>query len=254
MHDRRSKSLPGLRLLHTSDCHLGKGAEIKPAFEALLAAVVAGGFDILLIVGDLFDSTHVEDNLVTLAARELSNTGVPTILLPGNHDPIGPHSVYKRFRAARPAQNIHILDEPGGTWLALPELGVTFWGRPTREHTPWFHPLADVPTPPDDSWAVLLAHGQVMPSDEPTRYSSPIYPRHLAALRWDYLALGHADRYQVISGYNTPSCYPGDTARSRQTDAGAVAVTFRPDVRDERVTFEWMRLDPSSATTEATVI
>lgn len=241
----RTSALRALRLMHTSDCHLGKEPGVVTAFRALLEACRHYQVDALLIVGDLFDSGNVPDEMVRVAVDGLCGLGIPTLILPGNHDPIGPGSVYGRFRDADPAAHVHVLDAPDGTWLRLPELSVTFWGRPTAQHTRQFRPLANTPAPPTDTWGVLLAHGHVTTSDDPTIYGSPIYPRDLAPLKWDYLALGHADRYRVIDGHPIPACYPGDTAHSRGSHSGAVVVLLQPGAPVE---FEWISLNVTAAT------
>ena len=58
--------------------------------------------------------------------------------------------------------------------------------------------------------------------------SSPIYPNDLAAVTWDYVALGHVHAYLEIRDEPTPVRYPGATAFSKNGEPGVVLVDFVP--------------------------
>ncbi len=67
-----------------------------------------------------------------------------------------------------------------------------------------------------------------MDNDEPTFRSSPIYESDLAAVTWDYVALGHIHRYSEIRDQPTPARYAGATASSLGGEPGVVLVDFVP--------------------------
>jgi exonuclease SbcD len=87
-----------MRLLHTADWHLGRtlgGESFLPDQSWLLH----GQFlqilrearpDVLLVAGDVFDRaippTEAVELLDTVLAEVVLNLGVPTVLIPGNHD------------------------------------------------------------------------------------------------------------------------------------------------------------------------
>ncbi len=129
-----------LRLLQTSDLHLGArnvdlgeaAATLRDrrfaAFERSLALAVSEKVDLVLIVGDLFDTNDVTKGLVSRVAAGLGGpgqAGIRTVILPGDHDRNEPSSVYRAFDlaalAAAPGK-VTILDPfagPGAD-LAIP--------------------------------------------------------------------------------------------------------------------------------------
>jgi DNA repair exonuclease SbcCD nuclease subunit len=178
----------------------------------------------LLIAGDMFDSPRVKDEAVDLAIEQLDRLQCPVVILPGNHDWFEDLSPFLRVDFEQRCRNVHVLDAAGGDLLVLPELDAAFFGRPVRDHASSFRPLADLPGRPDAGWCIVMAHGLVMDTDEPTTRGSPIYPRDLAAVDWDYVALGHVGRYCEVQTEPAPAVYPGNTACSRDDRAGGVLV------------------------------
>ncbi len=84
-----------MRLLHTSDWHLGRGLHgtaLHQAQEAVLNQIVAiaedSRVDAILIAGDVYDRALPPLDSVTLLHRTLSRLTqiAPVILTPGNHD------------------------------------------------------------------------------------------------------------------------------------------------------------------------
>ena len=96
------------------------------------------------------------------------------------------------------------------------------------EHEPDFRPLTGLPARPTDRWSIAAGHGLIMDGDEPTYRSSPIYESDLAAVHWDYVALGHIHRYSVVRDDPTPARYAGATASSLDGSPGVVLVDFVP--------------------------
>ena len=77
-----------LTLVHTSDVHLGseRSQEALQGFEAVLSVVRHLQANALLIVGDLFDSSHVSREVVSYAFQSIEGLECPVVMLPGNHD------------------------------------------------------------------------------------------------------------------------------------------------------------------------
>jgi exonuclease SbcD len=88
-----------VRLLHTSDWHLGRSLhgealiDAQAAFADLLVEVVASeGIDAVLVAGDLYDRAIPPLDAVELfddTLLRLRSTGVPVVLIAGNHDSAG---------------------------------------------------------------------------------------------------------------------------------------------------------------------
>ena len=116
-----------VRLIHTSDVHLGDPMGHPTAEEALRAvvdAVLRLHGDMLLLVGDIFDNGRVSDAVVQSFLEQVARLDAPAILLPGNHDLYDEGSVYQRkvFDAKPP--NLHIISETEGQAITFPGHGL----------------------------------------------------------------------------------------------------------------------------------
>ena len=223
----------GLRLLHASDCHLGAtprpGANER-AFAALVECAVRADVDALLIAGDMFDTPRVDGEVLDWTAEQLDRLPCPAVILPGNHDWFEEQSPFARVDFEQRCRDVHVLDAPGGETVVRGDLDAAFFGRPVLDHEPWFRPIADLPPRPDVGWCVVMGHGLVMESDHPTSRGSPIFPSDLAAVDWDYVALGHWGRYWQVRADPPPVVYAGNTACSVGEQPGAVLVELSPTV------------------------
>jgi exonuclease SbcD len=224
-----------IRLLHTSDIHLGNDYAPQLAERALLAVMETArtlAADALLIAGDLFDHNRVSDAVVESALREFARFGRPIVLLPGNHDCLGEHSVYRRPQFAAAPPNLHLITDERNPSVVLPALGVECWGRPVVDHHPGFRPLASPPPRVSSPWRVVLAHGHVEGAAKPSFRSSPIWSEEIAALDCDYLALGHWDRPAEVSAGGVIAPYSGAPYQGGQlTTALLVALGPGQEVR-----------------------
>ncbi|HZQ59496.1 MAG TPA: metallophosphoesterase [Acidimicrobiales bacterium] len=231
MVDRRP-----LRLVHTSDCHLGNDSGAsrphsreQEAFARLVDLAARARADAVVIAGDMFDSPRAKGPILEWAAAELDRLECPAVILPGNHDVFDDDSAFWSLDFERRCRDVHVLDAPGGDEVVLEGLGVTFFGRPVLDHDPAFRPLADLPPRPERGWGVVVGHGLVMDVEGAAERGSPIYPSDLAAVDWDYVALGHVATFRVVQSAPVPVCYAGNTAQSHAGQPGAVVVDFAPD-------------------------
>lgn len=192
--DLPSRPPEGVRLVHTSDLHIGL-VERHPNVE-VLARVVAmaeqASADAVLVLGDVFDHTEIADSVVDAAAAVLDDSVIPTAILPGNHDCL----VNGRYMRGRldGARGVTIVD---GT-ASLPATDLTLWGRAHRDFDP-VSPFHGAPSRGDGRWHVGLGHGHFdrggIDLDDPYRFG----PEELDGHDFDYIALGHWDRFfQVI--------------------------------------------------------
>jgi DNA repair protein SbcD/Mre11 len=112
-----------LRILLTSDLHLGMKFAAYPAVQARLAEerfrcldrivdlANARSCDLLVVAGDLFERLTAPDRDVTRAAKSLARfAGKLAAVLPGNHDYLAPDDkLWRRFRDAA-GDNTVVLD------------------------------------------------------------------------------------------------------------------------------------------------
>ena len=200
----------------------------ETAFAALTDLALREEVDAVLIAGDLFDTPRVSGEILEWTADQLQRLPCPVVVLPGNHDWFEDQSPFRTLDFEQRCANVHVLDEPGGELLELPELGAAVFGRPVHDHEPWFRPLADLPPRPEAGWGIVMGHGLVLDSDHPSSRGSPIYPRDLAAVEWDYVALGHWSRFWEVQSEPVPVVYAGNTACSRGEKPGCVMVELSP--------------------------
>ncbi len=231
MTNNKNRPRRALSLLHTSDCHLGTSPARRQeaAFAAAMDVAVHQAVDAVVIAGDLFDHNRVGDDVLDWAASQLARLTCPAVMIGGNHDAHPEHSVLDRFAPRIQELSITILDSLEGVSVHLAELDLTVWGKSMDDHHPGFHPLDGLPARPDGGWCVAMGHGLVMPDETPSYRSSPIYPSHLDTVDWDYVALGHIHRHQVIRKTPTVVAYSGATAESRKGEPAVVLVNLDPD-------------------------
>ena len=215
-----------IRIIHTSDTHLGDDWDPNAAQRAL-SAVVDGvhtlNADALLIAGDVFDNARIPDALLEFFVSEMARAVVPAVILPGNHDLYDYASLYLRAPFAAASENLHIIRGTQGATLTLPELTLDVWGRAMDSHTPAFRPLAGVPTERNGNWLVGMAHGHFHFPDDTEERSSPIRPHEIAESACDYIALGHWERFEDVSQGDVTAFYSG-SPMGAANERGQVAV------------------------------
>jgi DNA repair exonuclease SbcCD nuclease subunit len=186
-----------VKFIHTADWQLGmKAAHVGEAAsrvrEQRLAAArrVVGaardqGAEFVLIAGDTFEDNGVERALIQKVADILGGSRVPVYLIPGNHDPLTPGSVWEH-PAWKSMEHVHVLREEKS--IGIP--GGNLYPCPVKDKRSRKDPTAWIPSGEGEAIRIGLAHGTVegVPQPEPDH---PI-PRGTAARAGlDYLALGH---------------------------------------------------------------
>ena len=239
VHQRHAHPSRPLKLLHTSDVHLesdtfGHGAEgkklcdsIRQAFSQVISTANRLEADLLLIVGDLFDSNRITDEALSFALGQIARARMPVVLTPGNHDAHDERSIYAKLPPSEMPRNLHLLLDPAGSTVEFPDLHARIWGRAMVEHTPEYRPLGGIVAPVEGLWNIALAHGFFMEEGEFDR-SSPINPIDIENSGYDYIALGHIHVFTDCSRGATRAAYCGTPAPLYQ-EAGWVAhVRFDP--------------------------
>ena len=226
-----------VRILHTSDVHLGaytsephKDGELEPSLQAFSHVMELGreqGAELVLIAGDFFDHNRIKRPFVEATAEVLGASGLPVVILPGNHDPFMPEGIYAQHGDAFPS-NVHILSDAEGELVLLDDVGVQVWGQAHVDFYD-FRPAAVCPawrhTPERHYWRVAMAHGYVVEAGAQSRYSYQIHHDDIAGLDAHYVALGHIDVHQDVGPDGTDAYYAGAPRLSR----GATLVDLTPE-------------------------
>ncbi|MGD9932857.1 MAG: exonuclease SbcCD subunit D [Dehalococcoidia bacterium] len=202
---------------HSSDLHINfeKASNRSTVFvlETVLRTAAASEADVLLLAGDIFDHNRIPLAVLDEVTNVLGDYGRPVVILPGNHDPLTPDSVYHRGGIADPA-NVHVFGVTDGDLAVLDDLDLAVWGRPHRD----FLDMSPLETAPvrRHRWQIAMAHGHWHPGDDHPGRSWLIRDSEIAALDADYLALGHWDRPTPAGDGSVPAYYSGspDLART----------------------------------------
>ena len=216
-------------LVHSSDIHVDD-TRSTAGLEAVLATAKALRPDVLLLVGDTFDSNQLSSAVLHRAARLLAEADVPIVILPGNHDPALPDSVFLRGGAAA-IPTVHVLGVTHDEAVCFPAYDLEIWGHAHRDYFD-MAPLRG-PRPRSTRWQVAMAHGHYEPPEtraNPLRPSWIFGDEEIAATGADYLALGHWDRPMRVGNGVVPAFYSGSPELARTVNLvrlanGAVVVT-----------------------------
>lgn len=108
----------GMRILHTSDWHIGRTFHghstldaLRGVLETLTAQVREHDVDVVIVAGDVFDSAAPAAACYTLLSdtlRALAQTGAEVIVTSGNHD----SAARLGFQAGLLRDGIHVLTDP----------------------------------------------------------------------------------------------------------------------------------------------
>jgi len=246
-----------LRIVHTSDVHLGayagssepKWAERRQLMEDTFCRVIdlanEVGAQALVIAGDFFDNDRVPEETITFAAREINRFEGSTFLLPGNHDPMDPGSIYWRHDMEAIASRLTIVRAHQGELIEPDGLDAVFWGRGYLDSDWHFKPLDGLPERLDGRWHIALGHGHYVPEGGDSHRSLPIREAEIAAAagHWDYMAFGHWEPHADVSSGGVTAIYSGAPMPLSDANrrAGLAAIV---DFDDRGVSWRMHRVDP----------
>lgn len=257
-----------LRLLHTADWHLGRRfpsfpEEGQKKLSRARMDVVATILDVarrnavnaILCVGDIFDDPEPSaDFWEGLAKIFQARNGPhpPVFLVPGNHDPLTPESVWAPshpFRGRLPAW-VHVVDRDDFVYEIAPN--AVLYARPCRSKAGENDLAMALPArePGDERLRIGCVHGSTFDvSGHQTNF--PIRRDAGVQRGLDYLAIGDRHSFRdVTEALLVPTVYPGAPEPTIFDDVGAgrVAVValfrrgLRPRVDPESVAF-WRWID-----------
>ncbi|MFJ5832050.1 exonuclease SbcCD subunit D [Streptomyces sp. NPDC093089] len=223
-----------MKLLHTSDWHLGRSfhrvglLEAQAAFlDHLVATARAHEVDAVLVAGDVYDRAVPPLPAVELfdtALHRLAEAGIPTVMISGNHDSarrlgvgaglIGLAGVHLRTDPAGIGTPVVLTDAHGDVALyGLPylepalvreRLGAAKAGHEAVLAAAMDRVRADLATRPAGTRSVVLAHAFVA-GGEPSDSERDITVGGVAAVPAgifdgvDYVALGHLHGSQTLT-------------------------------------------------------
>ena len=234
-----------LKILHTADWHLGRqfrsfGDEDQKkltrarldAVDRVLGLADSYSVDAVLCAGDLFDEPLPPEQWWRELLRLLQKRGRrPIFLLPGNHDPLEPGSVWSAdhpFRRALP-EWVHVIDRDDYSFELSAQ--ACLYAAPCRSQAGSDDLAMKLPKrlPDDRRIRIGLVHGQTFDmAGHQTNF--PISLRAAEERGLDYLALGDTHGFREIPPKGHPTVYPGapEATNFGEVDAGYAAIVFFP--------------------------
>jgi DNA repair exonuclease SbcCD nuclease subunit len=257
-----------LKLLHTADWHLGRRFPSFPTegqkklsrarmdvVTKILELARRNAVNAILCVGDIFDDPDpVPDFWQGLAKifRAHPDPHPPLFLVPGNHDPLTPESVWApghAFRAQLPGW-VHVVDRDDFTFELSPT--AVLYARPCRSKAGESDLAMALPAREagDERLRIGCVHGCTF---DVAGYQTnfPISRDAGTQRGLDYLAIGDTHSFRDVTGnLLVPTVYPGAPEPTSFDDGadGHVALVamfrrgLRPRVDAEKVAF-WRWLD-----------
>ena len=204
--------------IHTADWHLGMTRRfLSPeaqsryadarvqAVRDIAALATAEGAAFVVAAGDLFDSNHVDRQVVARALDAMAEFTVPVLILPGNHDALDAGSVYRsRLFLDRVPDLVTVIADSDPIDVAP---GVQVVGAPCLTRHPGRDLAAaaiDGLTPVPGLQRVLVAHGVAdvlsPDADDPALIRMASLGAALDAGVISYVALGDRHSSGAVGG------------------------------------------------------
>lgn len=204
--------------LHTADLHLDtafsanlsteqavlRRGEMLRSFSDMIDR--AKSVDILLIAGDMFESSYTSRETVSFLKRRFSEIPDTRIFICcGNHDPYTASSVYATEEFS---DNVHIFK---GEWecVEIPEIKTRVFGASFSKDRDNLTDRFTGIEKEEGITDIILLHGDVVSDNTESSYN-PISKSFIENCKADYLALGHIHkRTEVLRLGRTYYAYPG---------------------------------------------
>ncbi len=195
-----------IKIFHTADIHLDSPfgrmthservaarRHQREIFEKMMRYVKENAFDLLLISGDLFDTTNPSPETEECVIKAFSALECPVVISPGNHDPYLRTPIY--FKQKLP-ENVYVFSSEEIQVFEFEELGLWVSGYAfTASNTYEKDPLEGFQRPALDGVGILCAHAEL---DVPLSRSAPLLRKDIAECGFAYAALGHIHNFDRI--------------------------------------------------------
>ena len=148
--EQHQPRLRDIRIVHSSDLHVdddriaalhdGDGTGV---LRDVLATARALGADAVILAGDTFDNHQVTTGTIDRAGTLLAEAKLPLVILPGNHDPATPDSIWMRGRFDE-IGNVAILGITNERSIAFLNLDLEIWSNAHQD----YHDMPPLRDPP----------------------------------------------------------------------------------------------------------
>lgn len=238
-----------MKLMHVADLHLDSPfvgvAKQHPAmqqhlikapyhaFERCVSIAINQAVDVLIVVGDIYDSerqTIYAQHFFVEQLRRLQKARIPVVLIHGNHDYLD----LERKPMTYP-DNVYVFDSSDVTYKDLTLKSgetVRFYGFSYTKR--WINERKIMQFPANPSattYTVGCLHGAIEAENTNKGNYAPFSVDELRAKNYDYWALGHIHQAEVLS--EVPLIQYSGTIQGRHRhelgDKGAFLVELKPN-------------------------
>ena len=234
-----------IKFIHCADIHfdtafsglssskaLIRRDELRMNFSRIISLCTEKKADILMISGDLFDSTRVTEETVTFLKNSFASiSNVHIFISPGNHDPYMPGS---RYEDVWPS-NVHIFKNSFIERVTIDELNLNVYGaaftvpyieRGLLEEFSCSEHEDGEPDALKPFFNIMLMHGELIASGQSSTYN-PISLSSISNSGLDYLALGHTHEFSSVKiAEETHYSYSGSPEGRGFDEIGEKGVVF----------------------------
>lgn len=203
-----------MRIAHLADVHLDRAfagstpaerararQRLRDGFVRCLEVARDRGCDLITIGGDLWEEENVRIDTRRFVANQLDATGVPVVMICGNHDPFLPGGNYERTDWP---PNVHLIRGTEPNRVSFGD--VSIWGMSWTGTQPSASSLESIDTSTEGT-NVLLIHGTAQAVGYFANASAhcPFNPNVIRELGFDLCLAGHIHRASFKDGV----VYPG---------------------------------------------
>ncbi len=200
------------RFIHAADIHLdspltglagieGRVAERirsapRAAFEALIEMAIQDQVDFVVIAGDLYDGTLRDYKTGLFFAEQmgrLNQASIAVFVLYGNHDA---ESVITKSLTL--PDNVQVFSSRTAQTFSLDRLNVALHGHSFREKVVTDNLVRFYPAPVEGAFNIGVLHTALGGMGDHANYA-PCSLQELVAKGYDYWALGHVHKGQVLN-------------------------------------------------------
>ena len=199
-----------VRLLHTADFHLGKQFpslrdkageyrnQLLRTFEKVADLAITEKVSLLLIAGDLFDTSRVYGltiGKVLAAFAKLEAADIRVCIIPGTHDVYNENSIYRSLHFP---ENVTVFT-PEYSQQTYEELDVTVYGMVSDSKSWGNSPLSGLSLSGKSRFHVGMAHCSIKRAGMIESDAMILDKAEIASSELDYLALGHWHSFHDFS-------------------------------------------------------
>lgn len=229
-----------LRIIHTSDIHLGakftalgenaraQRQALEQSFAAIVDLAISSKANLFLIAGDLFDSNFPSQRTVAFVKEQLKRLNgerIYVVILPGTHDCLSKESIYIRENFGLDLLYVYVFSDPGTTSIELPDIDATVFAKANVSNKSSESPVAFLAAAQGNAktkYKIAMAHGSVQIEGKAAPDDMPITFREIAESGMHYIALGHWHGAQDVSFGSVPAWYAGSPEITYQEGKGGL--------------------------------